>query len=855
MIRMITFTLALVCTCMGETLMDVDFAASTRRVDAQGIGSFHGVLPARVSENFTGWSAGHASSEVGDEGGRKFLRIVTKSGDAGGQFVIGGFEPSFPGYFRLRVTARGSLSLGLRLHGEPYTGYSQHAFNSQVWDEKTYLFAVNRKREGGVGLYFYTGAGTVDIARIALETATEADLAEAIPRPPKALRSFVRHSRFPLGLPCGWNLGRDCVGTTCVADRDERAADGLPVLKVVSDTPWELRGEAFQTGYPGDRHTLSFRYRSTEPIQASVLDERNRVVVCRTIQASAAWREERVVFTAPMLAHSLGLCFTGARGPFRLDHVRVCAGEGMDCPQERSCGVALSVLEGEIASDTRIQFTDEPARVAYRIMNAPQGAVLKATASDIYGRVRPLKTGEGQDGTLDYAVFPDAAIGQFRVSAWLEKGGERISGEEELVVTRLARPRTWGRDAPESPFGCHFNPNRGVVRTMKAGGVNWVRLHDAGEQVSNWYAQEPEKGKWNFHDEEVAVYRDVGMKIFAQLGTAPTWASHYGDLGYSWFGYYEKYLRPTNDVDWVNYVMRYVKHHERNIDEYFVWNEPWGRWWDTAADAKFYDKSRTRADFAALQRLTYDAVKKVNPRIRVAGFNTTSGIGGRDWTAGVMEAGGFDCCDIVDWHYYTSHPRGLRGEATISALPLEPIRKSHPDLGGKPFYMSEGQGTSNGSSWIDDRMSGLLRASVPWKPESVADYSRLADMTCRYVVSLLAEGNSKVYLYSAHAYSGLAQVPTFLTLLGADGFAHPALVAHAQLARALEGKRFVRQEDAGRAGVMYVFAKDRDTVAVYSNLAKDEALGLLSKGRPLDLYGNPVSSATYIPGTLVYIFR
>lgn len=843
---------ALACACAGETLLDVDFAAATRRVDAEGVGSFHGVLPAHVSENFSGWSAGRATSAVCEEGGRRFLRLETKPGEAGGQFAIGGFEPTFPGFFRLRVTGRvargGTLSLGLRLHGEPYTGFSQHAFASETWTERTFLFPVNRKREGNVGLYFYTGPGVVELGRIVLETATEADLAAEIPRPPKSVRAFVRHARFPLGLPCGWNLGRDCVGTTCVADREEPAADGVPVLKVVSETPWELRGEAFQTGYPGETHMLSFSYRAAEPVQVGVVDERGRVVAGRTVPASADWREERIAFRAPMLARSLGLRFAGARGPFRLDRVGVCVGTG----SEDGCAVALAAVKGEIAAETRIQFVDEPARVAFRVLGAPKGSVLKATATDLYGRTRPLAVPAGTEGELEYGVFPEAPLGQFRISAWLEQDGKTVSGEEELVVTRLARPVAWGRDAPDSPFGCHFNPNRGVVRTMKAGGVNWVRLHDAGETVSNWHAQEPERGRWNFHDAEVAVYRNAGMKIFAQLGTAPKWATHYGDLGYTWLGYFEKYLRPTNMVDWVNYVTRYVKHHERNIDEYFVWNEPWGQWWASAADIKYYDKAKAGADFAALQRLAYDAVKRVNPKIRVAGFNTTSGVGGRTWTEDVLAGGGFDCCDIVDWHYYTSHPRGRRGEATISNLPLEPIRRRHPDLGGKPFYMSEGQGTSNGSAWISERMSGLLKASVPWPAEGVAQYSRLADLTCRYVVSLLAEGNAKVYLYSAHAYSGLAQVPTFLTLLGADGFAHPALVAHAQLARALEGTRFVRKEDAGGSGVKYVFAGARGTVVVYSNLAQDEVLARAAAEPLLDLYGNRVTAATYVPGTLVY---
>ena len=69
-------------------LLDVDFGAASRRVDAEGVGSFHGVLPPRVNENFSGWQAGRVTTEVREEGGLKFLRFTTRTGAAGGQFSI-----------------------------------------------------------------------------------------------------------------------------------------------------------------------------------------------------------------------------------------------------------------------------------------------------------------------------------------------------------------------------------------------------------------------------------------------------------------------------------------------------------------------------------------------------------------------------------------------------------------------------------------------------------------------------------------------------------------------------------------------------------------------------------------------
>ena len=845
----------------AHPLFDVDFGASAKRVDSDGKGAFHGVLPANVNENFAGWSTGRATSEIREEGGRRFLRIRTQPGDAGGQFVIGGFKPVFPGVFRLKMTARTSggrpLTSGLRLNGAPYTGFSGHTLASSDWKEQTWLFPVERACTGSVGFYFYTSAGDTDIARIVLEPATEAELAADIPRPAKTVAEYVRHNRFPLGLPAGWNLGRDSLDAVCSADSREPAPDGVPVLKVASGTPWELWGEAFQTAYPGEPHALRFRYRSEVPAQVAIVDERGHWAGCRNLPASADWREECVGFKPRLLAHSFGLRFSAKQGVFRLDQVSVRPDRKAEEPVP-SCSVALAVDGGDIADDTRIQFTDEEPCLRVCAFGLPADAIVRVRVADLYGRERELTTfsagtlAKGRPVRFANHVFDDRPVGQFRVTAWAERGCAKISAEEELVVTRLPRPVAWGRDAPDSPFGCHFNPTRGVVKAMKAGGVNWVRLHDAGNQVSGWYAQEPERGKWNFHDAEVACYRDNHVKIFAQLGTAPAWATHYGDLGYRHMGYFEKYLRPTNALDWVNYVTRYVKHHERNIDSYFVWNEPWGRWWESAADIRWYDRSRTGEDFAELQKLAYDAVKKVNSAITVSGFNSTSGDTGRKWSEAVEKGGGFASCDVIDWHYYTPNPRGLREDADITASPLEPIRSRHPGLNGKPYVMSEGQGTSSGSSGVSCRMSGLFKSSVPWPAESVGTYTRMADMTCRYILSLLAEGNAKVYLYSSHAYEGLAKMPSFLVLLGADGFPHPALVAHARLAQAVEGRRFVRREPFGAAGVRYVFEGRGATVSAYSELSRDEVLDLAARQPLTDLYGNPVTPETCLVGTVVY---
>ena len=258
------------------------------------------------------------------------------------------------------------------------------------WKEEEFLFPVQKPRTGSVGMYFYTGAGEVDVARVSLETATEADVAATIPRPPRSQTDFIRHARFPLGLPCGWNLGRDCVDAVCVADAREPAPDGVPVLKISSEKPWSLWGEAFQTAYPGEAHTLRFRYRSEVAAQVAVIDEIGRWMGSRSLPAAKDWREERIVFKPKMLSKSFGLRFSGEKGTFRLDQVRVHLGAGDPPPRPYACQIALAVEGGEIADDTRIQFTDEEPLLKLRALDLPSDAHVVVKVADLYGREKAL---------------------------------------------------------------------------------------------------------------------------------------------------------------------------------------------------------------------------------------------------------------------------------------------------------------------------------------------------------------------------------------------------------------------------------------------------------------------------------
>ena len=167
--------------------------------------------------------------------------------------------------------------------------------------------------------------------------------------------------------------------------------------------------------------------------------------------------------------------------------------------------VSLGLPRSE-ASAARIQFADDKPIVDFAVSGiAPDGAVLKVKVVNLYGEEKALPDVKLDDqpiqrGQFHIDVFPDRPFGQFRVEAHVEdSAGKVISTFNELIVTRLRRPRHWGEDAPDSPFGTHMNAIERQLNFAKAIGINWVRLHDAGgPEFIDWAFVEPSKGQWVF---------------------------------------------------------------------------------------------------------------------------------------------------------------------------------------------------------------------------------------------------------------------------------------------------------------------------------------------------------------------
>ena len=831
------------CARCDELLFKCDFASAPCNWTTNSYrGSFKGPLPEGLAPDHIARCEGKGFTEARSEDGFGYLRF--KSVREGTRFIFSGksFPTLKPGFYRIVVKGRAvtdPLRVELKTVKWIGTWYGSTSISMPEWETREHVIRIEKEisEPTAVALAFVTVEA--DVAFVALYRTDEKDYAAKFRRPPKGTSNLFTRRHFAFGLPNGWSLG-------CESGLPKIGAEGTALA--IDEGHCFFWSAPFQPSDPTTNCTVRFRYKAANHWAAEAFDYGNNRAGAAPMPPTKEWRSVTLRFKPSPYVDAYSLKFSSGSGGFlRLDDVEAFSG---DEPSARmpddTCEVHLAPDGGDAAT-SNVQFLDEPARAKWKTVGAPGGSKVLARVEDAYGREKTFAVGDAMEGAFNWEVFPGRRRGAFLVSAWVEKDGQRISPVEELAVTRVARPAAWGRDAPSSYFGAHFLPRADTCASMKAAGVNWTRFHDSCTHLSGWYALEPEKGKWNWPDDKIKVFRDAGVRIFAQLGTTPKWASHFGEMDCKSFGYFERYMRPTNMVDWVNYVTNYVTHYKGQISDYFVWNEPWYLWWADGRDAKFYNRQKAGEDFGRLMLAAHNGVKAANPNATVCGFCTYAD-GGR-WVTQVMQGGGYEACDQMDFHYYASQPRCRRGrDLNLVEESFKSAFKAHPGC-KKPIYHTEGGAATYG------RLSGLYRSTVPWEPDSKADVIRTADEVSRLCVSLLAEGVTRVFHYTMHCYKALGVKSPYLKLLMPDGKPHPALAAHAFMAEMLDEARFVHVSDFGAKGLKYSFVrKDGSPVYVYSDLSEREVLALAE--RPdvnlLDIFGNVVSRSSLLPGTLVY---
>ncbi|MGQ9730461.1 MAG: hypothetical protein ACUVX8_04235, partial [Candidatus Zipacnadales bacterium] len=707
----------------------------------------------------------------------------------------------------------------------------------------------------------------VDFARLRLVQLSRADYLEDLKAryPEGGPPNLLRTSTFPLGLQSGWTLGRDQSDGDDVklsADPSAGGPSGEPALHVETEQPTTIWSAPFAVPLAFHPHCASLYAKGIGRLALTVFCD-GRQLSRAERELTDEWQRVWVSFDPVLMAQNYCLRIE-ATSAYWLDAVQVNFGaEPTEYSRQMPCEVHLGLPESD-ASVARVQFADEPAEVLYYLTGSP--GRLRVRAVNVYGEEQDVPV-PGLDqrprrGTLTCKPFPQRPYGPLRVEAWVEDNrGERISPYNELVINRLPRPRHWGEDAPDSPFGVHTLSTTRHNVMAKAIGANWTRLHDAGLEYLGWWWLERTPGNWTFRDKELYRYRRDHLMILGELGTAPEWASYYPGKPHN--GYFDRYYQPKRMEDYANYVRTVCERYKGVISAYDVWNEPWiYSWWAVAYDESRSDRAgyvtseRPQADFVRLMRTAYETAKAVDPALRILGFNSTTGggsaanIGGYEWTQGVLEAGGMAYCDVICYHQYISGKPGYPGDVVEQGFHTATgaIREAFGEL-PKPVWMTEG------SAARDTIGPGFYKHILPF--ENTENVTETADRLCRYMVSLLAQGVEKLFLYSMHAQSALGFPSNWRVIVTPEGYLHPSGVAHGILAWYLEDTRFVKTLPLQADVTAYLFqARDGSrSVAVLSGHPghREYTLPRVADLRVADLFGNPLSEDAQLEDTLIYL--
>lgn len=482
---------------------------------------------------------------------------------------------------------------------------------------------------------------------------------------------------------------------------------------------------------------------------------------------------------------------------------------------------------------------DEPTRVRANVVGVTRkGCRLHLRAVHTCGLEAELPAVPIDDtGVWEHVVDVGGNIarpyGMVRLEATVKDAGGRPLSP--MVETLLARaPKPVPGPLPSSPFGVHVllrEPDLDVAARL---GYKWCRIHDASG-ITKWGHVEPTPGQWTWFDRDVDLARKHGFCILGMLDGSPAWES-----GTKQKGYFSVYGAPRNIDNWRTYVREVVTHYAGRIDDWEVWNEPW--------DMQRFFHGGTPMLYVKLLRAAYKEAKSANPNCTVLGVDTFPPM----WDQMVLLLGALPYYDVLTGHRYDPCLMGRPDDAiarTSRRLRNEQAKHGQP----KAMLCSEGGpdvSYFHGSfhSFADPALSG--------------DWSLGADRYARMLLSAIASGNQRFFLYSMHGDNRYGWPIHMFT--EPQRLLRPMLLASAGLAHMIEGARFERRLAPAPDISALVFRQPNDrpyakgpsiVVALYAHGQAPEDLPtpLPAGVCAYDRFANPIDIPTQATRSPVYL--
>jgi hypothetical protein len=772
----------------------------------------------------------YSQATEGAHGGRSAQRIAVKEVRSGHVQFVQAFAVQRGRVYALSAWLKGTpdtiVALVFRQAPSPYLVYQQRT--AVLADEWRQVKITGVASESGTAFLMVMISGS---ATVLVDDASAADMTEAVNTAPPFAGNLLPDSSFEAGLGAGWNVRctADAARMGLVEFLDPRAAldattaaDGKCSMRVALPCAGSvIISSPLVLYHYGRAHTASIQLKADAPGATARL-ELMGAAQSKSFHLTTSWQRCALTTAIPYgeatrLTVVVDIPEAGADA----------AGDGAgtiwfgaadlrEGDQKPPAGEPPQVeLALRVDRPGGIFFDDEAAVVHVATANAPDGAALRASVLDLYGRTTQLKPQPASQAEL--TVAPDATPhkrGMFKVTARiLGADGAAVSPPVQQVFARLPHPRQI--DSEKSFFGVHIPLGPEYVQIARAIGAHWTRIHDAS-WVTKWPVVEPRPGEFVFCDEGVDAVTKGGIKILGMLDGGPVWASVKPRATSGYRSNYNLVDAPDAHAEWKKYVEKTVWHYKGKIDYWEVWNEPWGEDFSPGPPEVY----------GRLLREAYPVAKEANPGAVILGIDTCRGMDSFTETA-LRVCGGSSSYDVFSYHdYYSVFYGGPNPQTARDAASYRALQQKYGEV--KALWMSEGAPDEGIQSFY-------------WPlGEEQATRSQLA-RTIRSDVTLMASGVQHAFYYTLHADPPEGMM-TWIALEH-DRTIRPLLAGRAVLASLVDGAECLGRSEPAAGLDCYGFRQtDGERVDVlWSYDGQAHAVAAPKEGEALDALGNPIA--------------
>jgi hypothetical protein len=335
--------------------------------------------------------------------------------------------------------------------------------------------------------------------------------------------------------------------------------------------------------------------------------------------------------------------------------------------------------------------------------------------------------------------------GLFRVD--LQPVDPKLAAPQQMLFALVPPIRNTGE---RGMLGTHIALRPFLVSYIRRLGFTWTRLHDCS-LMTKWFANEPEQGKLQWHDEVAKGVRKGGINLLGLPDSPPQWAKLDPAQEGQVFDVtaYEKYCEAA------------ARHYRGQIDYWELWNEPY-----------MGDGVTGPEPFGAVMQAGYAGIKRGSPGAKVLGW--CADVSAPAWGAKIPAAAR-QCLDIFSFH---SYPNSLCGGGTLPfAAELPEHKKLWPPQVTECWNTEGTNGELPANSFYPD-----LREVTPEKND------RAAAFASRVWIEHAKQRISKFFVYQMHNTDTMAYHGGYQSLLiGYDRTPTPAAIATATTAYCMDG--------------------------------------------------------------------